>query len=64
MGFGKADKQERERKQTHQNGPEKRWRPAKWGDTEVGKWNRGVNGEEGLGGGFDRGFDVVELGAG
>lgn len=64
MGFGKANKQERQDRQTHQIGPEKRWRPAKWGDTEVGKWNRGVNGEEGLGGGFDRGYDVVELGAG
>lgn len=46
------------------NVPAKRWRQGKWGDTEVGKWNNGVNGEEGLGGGCDRGYDVVELGAG
>jgi hypothetical protein len=63
MGFGKGTPEKEER---HHNGrqPEKRWREAKWGDTEVGKWNQGVNGEQGIGGGFDRGYDVVELGAG
>ncbi|WVQ83173.1 hypothetical protein IAT38_005312 [Cryptococcus sp. DSM 104549] len=44
--------------------PAKSWKPARWGDTEVGKWNGGVNGEEGLGGGWQTGWDVVELGAG
>jgi len=44
--------------------PEKPWRPARWGDVDVGKWNNGVNGEQGLGGGWERGYDVVELGAG
>jgi len=63
MGFGKGSPEEEE---SHYDGrqPEKRWRSAKWGDTEVGKWNNGVNGEQGLGGGFERGYDVVELGAG
>ncbi|KAL1407321.1 hypothetical protein Q8F55_006743 [Vanrija albida] len=44
--------------------PIKGWRPARWGDVDVGRFNGGVNGEEGLGGGWDRGWDVVELGAG
>lgn len=44
--------------------PPKPWKPARWGDAAVGKWNNGVNGEEGLGGGAERGWDVVELGAG
>ncbi|WVR04710.1 hypothetical protein IAU60_001721 [Kwoniella sp. DSM 27419] len=44
--------------------PEKPWKPARWGDQAVGKYNGGVNGEEGLGGGAQRGYDVVELGAG
>ncbi|KAL7419376.1 hypothetical protein Q5752_006214 [Cryptotrichosporon argae] len=52
---------DRER-QTHV--PAKPWKPARWGDADVGKFNNGVNGEEGLGGGWDRGYDVVELGAG
>lgn len=29
---------------------EKRWKFVCWGDEVVGKWNYGVNGEEGLGG--------------
>ncbi|WRT64670.1 uncharacterized protein IL334_001604 [Kwoniella shivajii] len=44
--------------------PEKPWKPARWGDADVGKYNGGVNGEEGLGGGWEKGWDVVELGAG
>lgn len=44
--------------------PEKEWKPARWGDADVGRWNQGVNGEEGLAGGIERGWDVVELGAG
>jgi hypothetical protein len=44
--------------------PVKPWKPARWGDVDVGKWNNGVNGEEGLGGGWEKGWDVVELGAG
>jgi hypothetical protein len=38
----------------------------KWGDETVGKWNGGVNGEEGLDGEkkAGNGWDVVELGAG
>lgn len=40
------------------------WKPGRWGDTKVGKWNGGVNAEEGLGDGVERGWDVVELGAG
>jgi len=63
MGLGKVPLEKNERYHGERQ-PEKRWREAKWGDTEVGKWNRGVNGEQGLGGGFERGYDVVELGAG
>ena len=44
--------------------PAKPWRPARWGEYEVGEFNGGVNGEEGLGGGWEKGWDVVELGAG
>lgn len=44
--------------------PEKDWKPARWGDADVGRWNQGVNGEEGLAAGIERGWDVVELGAG
>lgn len=39
----------------------------KWGDQKVGKWNEGVNGEEGLAGErgkLNNGWDIVELGAG
>ncbi|EIW71173.1 hypothetical protein TREMEDRAFT_42626 [Tremella mesenterica DSM 1558] len=65
MGFpGKSDEEEERRYRENERAPEKRWRPARWGDTEVGKWNNGVNGEEGLGGGWQKGWDVVELGAG
>jgi hypothetical protein len=62
MGFPGKDRKERE--QHIPRTEEKRWRAAKWGDTEVGKWNLGVNGEQGIGGGWERGYDVVELGAG
>jgi hypothetical protein len=61
MGFPGKGRKEREHR--HRN-EEKRWRASKWGDTEVGKWNLGVNGEQGMGGGWERGYDVVELGAG
>lgn len=44
--------------------PVKAWKPARWGDVDVGKWNGGVNGEEGIGGGWQTGWDIVELGAG
>lgn len=44
--------------------PAKEWKPARWGDTEVGRYNNGVNGEEGLAAGISRGWDIVELGAG
>lgn len=44
--------------------PERGWKPARWGDADVGRWNNGVNGEEGLAAGIARGWDVVELGAG
>lgn len=62
MGFPGKGRKEREHHIPHHE--EKRWRAAKWGDTEVGKWNLGVNGEQGMGGGWERGYDVVELGAG
>lgn len=59
MGFPRRHKERRSYP------PEKEWKPARWGDTDVGRWNRGVNGEEGLGGGNgEHGWDVVELGAG
>jgi len=64
MGFGKTKEDEESKQGNGGRQPEKPWRVAKWGDTEVGKWNNGVNGEQGLGGGFERGYDVVELGAG
>ncbi|ORX33987.1 hypothetical protein BD324DRAFT_584223 [Kockovaella imperatae] len=62
MGFPRVPKDEHDRR--HDHGPLKRWKPARWGDTEVGKWNEGVNGEEGLAGGPETGWDIVELGAG
>lgn len=62
MGFPGKGRKEKDHHIPHHE--EKRWREAKWGDTEVGKWNMGVNGEQGLGGGWARGYDVVELGAG
>lgn len=70
MGFPNGDRQERQDEKDHQPESdfveEKRWRMARWGDSEVGRWNGGVNGEEGLGSGgsWERGWDVVELGAG
>ena len=63
MGFPHTEQDDSPRRSPYQV-PPKRWRPARWGDTEVGKWNQGVNGEEGLAGGAERGWDVVELGAG
>ncbi|ORY20909.1 hypothetical protein BCR39DRAFT_554493 [Naematelia encephala] len=70
MGFpGRDEKdqdqdEEQEEERDHDRHPQKPWKPARWGDAAVGKWNNGVNGEEGLGGGWQRGWDVVELGAG
>jgi hypothetical protein len=72
MGFANLDQsdkeeteeRERETSHNHEDRPITPWRPAKWGDAALGKWNNGVNGEEGLGGGQKRGWDVVELGAG
>ena len=67
MGFPGKDAPEQdtpERNQSNEEPPTRRWRQARWGDMEVGKWNQGVNGEQGIAGGMNRGFDVVELGAG
>ena len=36
----------------------------KWGDDVVGRWNDGVNGEDGIQGKGSAGCDIVELGAG
>lgn len=58
MGFQKPKRKE------YNYPPIPEWKPRRWGDTAVGKWNNGVNGEEGLGGGAEHGWDVVELGAG
>ena len=63
MGFPQKEQEDSPRRSPRQM-PPKRWRAARWGDTEVGKWNQGVNGEEGLAGGAEPGWDVVELGAG
>jgi hypothetical protein len=63
-GDDEDDKKERKFENEHEEGPSKPWRPAKWGDAALGKYNNGVNGEEGLGGGQVRGWDIVELGAG
>lgn len=60
----KKERRRFERELEVEHAPQKPWRPAKWGDAALGKWNNGVNGEQGLGGGFERGYDVVELGAG
>lgn len=60
----KKDRHRFERELEVEHPPERPWSPARWGDSALGKWNQGVNGEEGLGGGFERGYDVVELGAG
>lgn len=64
MGFSRSNKNDQRPPDGTEYPPEKRWKPARWGDEAVGKWNEGVNGEEGLGGGWQRGWDVVELGAG
>lgn len=67
MGFPGKDGPEQdtpERNQSNEEPPTRRWRQARWGDMEVGKWNQGVNGEQGIAGGVNRGYDVVELGAG
>lgn len=64
MGFSRSNKNDQGPPDGTEYPPEKRWKPARWGDEAVGKWNEGVNGEEGLGGGWQRGWDVVELGAG
>ena len=61
MGF--SGRQEKGRNDIERE-PDKPWKPARWGDADVGRWNNGVNGEEGLGDGIERGCDVVELGAG
>jgi hypothetical protein len=61
---GKQDRKKLEEELKQERGPAQPWKSARWGDAAVGKWNNGVNGEQGLGGGFERGYDVVELGAG
>lgn len=63
MGFPSEKKDD----ETYQNmypRKEGRWRPARWGDAALGRWNNGVNGEEGLASGHEAGWDIVELGAG
>lgn len=60
MGFPSKDKDQSHRR----HAPRIRWRPARWGDAALGRWNNGVNGEEGLASGVDAGWDIVELGAG
>ncbi|WVQ75901.1 hypothetical protein IAR50_005536 [Cryptococcus sp. DSM 104548] len=64
MGFQGGKKEQHGQQDTYQSGPETNWKPGRWGDAAVGKHNVGVNGEEGLGGGWKPGWDVVELGAG
>lgn len=64
MGFPGSDSPLRKDGGENDYAPVKPWKPARWGDVDVGKWNNGVNGEEGLGGGWEKGWDVVELGAG
>ncbi|OCF38859.1 hypothetical protein I317_07367 [Kwoniella heveanensis CBS 569] len=77
MGFpGKVSQEEDEESRqesdfdfesTNDEVPDRRWKPARWGDMAVGKFNGGVNGEEGLGNGGgtgETGWDIVELGAG
>jgi hypothetical protein len=65
MGFpGAPDKREQRRNRKGIYVDDKPWKPARWGDAALGKHNGGVNGEEGLGGGWERGYNVVELGAG
>ncbi|WWC86788.1 uncharacterized protein L201_001667 [Kwoniella dendrophila CBS 6074] len=72
MGFPCKKKNRRspddeESERNNDETPDKPWKPAKWGDAALGKYNNGVNGEEGLGSGNserEKGWDVVELGAG
>ncbi|KAK4683845.1 L-histidine Nalpha-methyltransferase / hercynylcysteine S-oxide synthase, partial [Tremellales sp. Uapishka_1] len=70
MGFPGREREQKEKEKDEEveteaeGAPAKPWRQARWGDMEVGKWNGGVNGEAGLGGGWERGYDIVELGAG
>ncbi|WWC68052.1 uncharacterized protein I206_101971 [Kwoniella pini CBS 10737] len=78
MGFIPKNKNKTKMKKSPKNEkmnqdeiPEKPWKPAKWGDVALGKYNNGVNGEQGLGGkegnrerDFKDGWDIVELGAG
>jgi hypothetical protein len=61
---GKQERKKLEDELEQERRPTSPWKPARWGDAAVGKWNNGVNGEQGMGGGFERGYDVVELGAG
>lgn len=61
---GKEERRKLEEESRQERRPAQPWKPARWGDSAVGKWNNGVNGEQGIGGGFERGYDVVELGAG
>lgn len=61
---GKRERKKLEEELEQERRPAQPWKPARWGDAAVGKWNNGVNGEQGMGGGFERGYDVVELGAG
>lgn len=61
MGFPSKDKDDQSYRR---HVPKDRWKPARWGDAALGKWNNGVNGEEGLASGFEPGWDIVELGAG
>ncbi|WVN89348.1 uncharacterized protein L203_104571 [Cryptococcus depauperatus CBS 7841] len=44
--------------------PGARWKPGRWGDAKVGKWNEGVNGEIKSNAGMRVDCDIVELGAG
>ncbi|ODN79544.1 hypothetical protein L202_03501 [Cryptococcus amylolentus CBS 6039] len=64
MGFQGGKEEHGHQETGYQSGPESNWKPGRWGDAAVGKHNVGVNGEEGLGGGWKPGWDVVELGAG
>jgi hypothetical protein len=68
MGFTQDNEDEKKEEKDggyeHEQLPNKKWSAARWGDVALGRYNNGVNGEEGLGGGQRRGWDVVELGAG
>ncbi|WVW78327.1 hypothetical protein I302_100281 [Kwoniella bestiolae CBS 10118] len=70
----KHRKEHRDEMDNNDEVPDRPWKPAKWGDAALGKYNEGVNGEEGLDGDEafrmeqtaeqEQGWDVVELGAG